>query len=63
MSKMARALADERPWTLVEEFAENLALRLFERFGPLAGVNILVKKFVLAGVGWSGVEISRSRGE
>ncbi len=56
-----RELAASRTWVLVEELAEALAQRLFEGFPLVGTINMVVEKFVIPGVGWTGIEINRER--
>ncbi len=58
---LVRELASSRSWVLVEELAETCASRLFEHFALISDVNLVVEKFVLPGVEWTGIEINRRR--
>jgi dihydroneopterin aldolase len=58
---LVRELASSRSWVLVEELAETCASRLFEQFALISDVNLVVEKFVLPGVEWTGIEINRRR--
>jgi dihydroneopterin aldolase len=57
-----REFAASRTWVLVEELAESAVELLFERFPLIESVNMVIQKFVLPGVEWTGVEITRERG-
>lgn len=59
--QLVRELGEQRPWTLCEEFAEQIAASTLDRFGAATGVTVGIKKFILPGVSWTGVEISRVR--
>jgi dihydroneopterin aldolase len=56
-----RELGASRTWVLVEELAEALAQRLFEGFPLIATINMVIEKFVIPGVEWTGIEINRQR--
>ena len=58
---LVREIGGCRPWVLVEELAESCAERLFDSFGLISEVHLVVEKFILPGVEWVGVEIHRSR--
>lgn len=56
-----RELSSSRPWVLVEELAEKLTAQLLEEFVAVTQVHLHIKKFILPGVEWVGIEINRQR--
>jgi dihydroneopterin aldolase len=56
-----KELAASRTWVLVEELAESVTERLFEGFPLISSINMVVEKFVIPGVQWTGIEINRQR--
>ena len=59
--QMVRELAESRSWTLCEEYAERVSVAVLDRFPVATGVRVGIKKFILPGVAWTGIEIFRKR--
>lgn len=56
-----RELSGSRAWALVEELAESISANLLEEFAAITEVHLHIKKFILPGVEWVGIEINRRR--
>jgi len=55
-----RREAEAKPRRLIETLAEDIATALLARF-PLAAVDVEVRKYVLAGIGYAAVRLRRER--
>lgn len=63
VTDLIRRLVDQQSWPLIEQLGEDVVRTVHENFPPAVSTLVRIRKFVLPGTAWVGLELVRSRSE